>query len=249
MDKKLRRRIIERWMKYAPARWWGDPVDIRFFLAERLAALQGRKILDVGCNAGILASVATEAGNEVFGIELDSDALSEYRALSGAENIPLRAARASWNQLPFARQEFDTLLLGWVLYYEPRIEDKIRALSRLSDLLVPGGELLFVEANRLCPIQGRGRNCFWTPGEAAEFLSHHGYEVEELVYWNPLPSMLCYLPRGIKMQLPRNLLLTLYPPGKLVQYFPGWFEMFSRMGKSSLLQDACRSYFLRARKL
>ncbi len=235
-------------MQHAPLRWWGDPVDIRFLLAERLSALEGRRVLDLGCNAGVLASVAAERGNEVYGLELERDALDSYRELFAAEGLPLRAVCGNWHNLPFAPGSFDTLILGWVLYYDTTIEQKIHTIESLSDLLVTGGEIYFVEANRHCPIQARGNNCFWTADEAAAFFSSRGFKVEELTGWNPLPSLLCWLPREVKMRLPRGVLLALYPPGKLVQYFPGWYQVFERLGRYRFLRESCRSYYLRAVK-
>lgn len=248
IDDNLRRNIIERWMRHAPARWWGDPMDVRFLLAERLNALSGRRVLDVGCNAGVLAAVAAEAGNDVFGIELERDALLSLRRLSRAERLALRAVCGNWRELPFAPRSFDTLVLGWVLYYERTVEEKIRTVGRLSELLKPGGEMHFVEANRVCPVQGRGKDCFWTPREAAAFFENHGYSVRELVGWNPLPSLLCWLPGEVKLMLPRALILSLYPPGRLVQFLPGWYDMFKRLGTQKWLLNGCRSYYLRAVK-
>ncbi|RLB12756.1 MAG: hypothetical protein DRG82_16710 [Deltaproteobacteria bacterium] len=116
-------------------------------------------------------------------------------------------------------------------------------------VLKPGGRIYFVEANRFCPIQGRGEKCFWPVDRARKFFESHGFKVEETVGWNPLPTLFFWLPLKVKMKLPRKLLLWFYPPGRLLQYVPGWYALLRFAGKFTFLWRYCRSYYLCAIKV
>ncbi|OGF99666.1 MAG: hypothetical protein A3F83_10700 [Candidatus Glassbacteria bacterium RIFCSPLOWO2_12_FULL_58_11] len=249
MFRDLHRRIIRKWKTYAPERWWGDYTDIRFYLAERLTGLKGEKILDAGCNMGIMASEAAAAGNTVVGLELNPLPLNSYRAMFRDLGLPALAVNGSWRDLMFREGSFDILVLGWVLYCDRSAEEKSRSLSKLLKLLRPGGRVYFVEANRLCPIQGRGADCFWTIEEARLFFEAHGLEIREMLGWNPLPSLLFWLPLSLKMRIPQIILLCLYPPARLVQYLPGWYALFRFLGRFRRLWRFCRTYYICAEKL
>lgn len=249
MPPGFQRRIVRKWKTYAPRSWWGDPVDIRFLLARKLSELRGRKVLDLGCGAGVLASEAAAAGNLVVGLELRADSLDCYRRLFRESGLTPLAVRGDWSALPFRPGSFDTVVLGWVLYCDRDDPAKQRTLERLRELLAPGGMIHLVEANRLCPIQGRGRSCFWSQAQARAAFAAAGFRVVEELGWNPLPSLLGWLPLSVKLRLPRRLLLYLYPPGRLAQWLPGWFGLFRRLGSLRPLQRYCRSYYLRAVRL
>jgi len=149
-------------MTYAPELWWGDFVDIRFYLTEKLTELSGQRILDLGCNAGVIASECEAVGSEVVGLDMNLDALGRYQELFSDLKLPARVVCGSWNALP---------------------------------------------------------------------------------------SLLFWLPLSVKMQLPRKLLIYPTPPGRLVQYLPGWYKVFRFLSKFEWLWKYCRSYYLCARKV
>ncbi|HUU27077.1 MAG TPA: class I SAM-dependent methyltransferase [archaeon] len=248
MISSLHKRVVWKWKTYAPGRWWGDYLDIRFFLTEKLSALRGRKILDVGCNAGIIASEVVAAGNDLVGLEVNLDSLVEYRSLFKDLDLVSKPVCGSWKDLMFKEEIFDLIILSWVLYYDQTDDKKRETIEKLRRLLKPGGSIYFVEANRLCPIQGRGLERYWSPGQARDFFVSQGFRVEEQLGWNPLPSLVFWLPLEVKMRLPRTLLLCLYPPGRILHYIPGWYGLFRLAGGFELLWRYCRTYYLHVRK-
>ena len=249
MSCELHKRVVRKWMTYAPELWWGDFIDIRFYLTEKLAELSGQMILDLGCNAGVIASECETAGSRVVGLDMNLDALGRYQRLFSDLKLPARPVRGSWNALMFKKESFDVLVLSWILCYDMDNREKNLSLKAMHELLKPGGKLYFVESNRDCPIQGENQAHFWTAAEARDMLESNGFKVEELAGWNPLPSLLFWLPLNVKMRLPRNLLIYLSPPGRLVQYLPGWYKLFRLLSKYEWLWKYCRSYYLCARKV
>jgi len=249
MISSLHKRVVQKWKTYALERWWGDYIDIRFLLVNKLSHLGGQKILDVGCNAGIIASEAASNGNEVVGLDYNLDALWEYRHLFREIKLVPEIVCGSWNQLMFKEMCFDSMILSWVIYEDKTYTIKKETIAALRRLLKPGGSIYFVESNRLCPIQGRGLEPLWSPEEARDFFVSQGFDVEELLGWNPLPSLFFWLPYKIKIRLPRALLLYFSLPGRLLQYIPGWYAFFRVVGKYRFIWKYCRTYYIRAKKL
>ena len=248
MNRAFRDRIYRKWKKFAPERWWGDFVDIRFFLLEKLGELKGKDILDLGSNIGIIACEMARTGNRVVGLDTEREALATYREVFAAEGLEPLAVCGSMEALPFATPAFDVVLLGWSFCYLENDERKSKALEQMKLLLRPGGEVYFVEANRECYIQGRGRAFLWTVEEAPRFFKSRGFTIEDVVGWNPLPSLLFWLPLKLKMALPQKFVLCFYPPGRLLRFVPGWYGFFRWLGYHSFARKYCRSYFIRAIK-
>jgi SAM-dependent methyltransferase len=149
---------------------------------------------------------------------------------------------------PLASDSFDVIVFGWSLYCLEDDRRKASALERTASLLKPGGSVYFVEANRRCYVQGRGLGCFWTEEEACRFFESRGFAIKEAVGWNPLPSLLFWLPWRLKNALPRKLIQWLYPPGRVVRFIPGWYEFFRWIGRFAFARKYCRAYFIRAEK-
>ena len=249
MSYPQQKQIVKKWKHFAPDRWWGDFVDIRFFLTQRLSFLQDQRVLDLGCSAGIIASEAAQKGNRVVGLELVPDALVQYRNLFKKMNLEPLTVCGAWNALMFREMTFDSVVLSWSLYYDRNNEAKVLSIEQIRKILKPGGSIFFVEANRDCYIQGRGLECYWTVEEAICFFESNGFKVLEVLGWNPLPSLVFWLPLKLKMKIPQKLLSFLYPPGRLVQYIPGWYNFFRFAGKFKFIQKYCRTYYLRVVKV
>ena len=76
-------------MDHAPHLWWGDRIDARFLVAEALSSLSEARLLDVGCNAGVMLSEVPESNFRV-GIDLSQEALWRARKLN--PSVPLVVA-------------------------------------------------------------------------------------------------------------------------------------------------------------
>ena len=84
-------------------RWWDpnsefkplhDINPLRLDWIDRLAGLQGKRVLDVGCGGGILSESMAERGAEVFGIDLSERALkvAELHLLESGRRVRYRKA-------------------------------------------------------------------------------------------------------------------------------------------------------------
>ncbi len=114
-------------------------------LAEAIAPLTGRRVLDVGCGNGYYGFRALGAGADwVLGIDPTLRFVLQFLALNqliGAERLAVLPLAD--DDLPSlcnaAAGGFDTLFSMGVLYHR---RDPVQHLTRLRDCLRPGGELV-----------------------------------------------------------------------------------------------------------
>jgi ubiquinone/menaquinone biosynthesis C-methylase UbiE len=94
--------------------------------------LPGRRVLDVGCGTGALASALAERGARVWGVDASEEMLAVARAAVGTR-VGLKLGRAE--ELPFKDAWFERVVLRLVVH----LVERPRALSELARILVPGG--------------------------------------------------------------------------------------------------------------
>ena len=137
------------------SRWW-DPESefkplhqinpLRLDWIDRLAALAGRRAVDIGCGGGILAESMAGRGAEVLGVDLADRPLkvAELHALESGAQVRYRkiAAEAMADECP---GEFDVVTCMEMLEHVPDPESTVRACARLAR---PGGWLFFSTINR-----------------------------------------------------------------------------------------------------
>lgn len=103
----------------------------------------GRRLLDIGCGAGVLGRVMKSSYAEVYGVDIASDAVQL------ASNNGVVATRVNLNceALPYEAGYFDsvTALSVFQYFYDP--EHVLRECYRV---LVPKGELLLSVPNMRC---------------------------------------------------------------------------------------------------
>lgn len=137
-------------------RWW-DPESefrplhqinpLRLEWIDDLAALGGKKVLDVGCGGGILAESMAGRAAQVTGIDLAAKPLSVARlhALeTGVQNVDYReiAAEALALEQPGT---FDVVTCMEMLEHVPDPASTVRACATLAK---PGGWVFFSTLNR-----------------------------------------------------------------------------------------------------
>jgi SAM-dependent methyltransferase len=86
--------------------WWGDDLDVRFYLLSRILKIKNKKILDIGCNIGITLSFL-EKSNELYGIDIKSSFVNKSKKINPSASIH----NASMNKLPFKSDFFDVIVL------------------------------------------------------------------------------------------------------------------------------------------
>jgi SAM-dependent methyltransferase len=122
-------------------------------LARAVPAGDGpRRVLDVGCGAGVNLATMVSAHTGVTGVGLDVDAASvamaeetlrEWGITGRAEVVRADVREVVRDRSgPFA-DPFDVALLANVLYYLPP-EERLPLLGDVAGLLAPGGRLLVV---------------------------------------------------------------------------------------------------------
>ncbi len=103
-------------------------------LRRSLRAVQGLRLLDVGCSSGLFLDQARTAGFEVHGAELSADTAAFARSHFGLE-----VHAGDWREAGYAEGSFDVITLFDVIEHLP---DPFAELVAIRRLLKPGGLLL-----------------------------------------------------------------------------------------------------------
>jgi 2-polyprenyl-3-methyl-5-hydroxy-6-metoxy-1,4-benzoquinol methylase len=157
----------------------------------------GKRVLDAGCSSGYLARPLAARGCTVVGLELDSAAAEEARAV--CEEVLVGDVETM--ELPFEPGSFDVVLCGDLIEH---LRDPEAFLRRMRPLLRGGGKLVLTTPNvanwamRLGLLAGRWRYTergildrththLFTRATLVETLERAGYRVVELDFTVPLP--------------------------------------------------------------
>lgn len=136
-------------------RWW-DPASefkplheinpLRLDYIDRIAALSGKAVLDVGCGGGILSEAMAGRGAQVTGIDLGEKALkvAQLHKLESGAAVDYRLV--SIEELAEERPEsFDIVTCMEMLEHVPDPAAVVEACARL---VKPGGQVFFSTLNR-----------------------------------------------------------------------------------------------------
>jgi len=137
------------------SRWW-DPHSefkplheinpLRLDYIDNLAAIAGKKVLDVGCGGGILSESMAKRGAEVMGIDMGEAPLqvAELHKLESGVEVEYRqiTAEALAEEMPGA---FDVVTCMEMLEHVP---DPGSVIAACAKLVKPGGQVFFSTINR-----------------------------------------------------------------------------------------------------
>jgi SAM-dependent methyltransferase len=126
---------------------------IRDLLVRTVTARRPRRVLDIGCGAGLHLAAMLEAAPEATGVGVDVDpgaaalarrTLSErgLAARGGVEVVDIREALADGRPAALA-DGIDLALLANSIYYVP-VDERVELLRAVARLLAPGGALVVV---------------------------------------------------------------------------------------------------------
>ncbi|MEO8442231.1 MAG: bifunctional 2-polyprenyl-6-hydroxyphenol methylase/3-demethylubiquinol 3-O-methyltransferase UbiG [Betaproteobacteria bacterium] len=193
-------------------RWWDPGSDfkplhdinpLRLDYIDRIAGLNGKTVLDVGCGGGILAESMAQRGAGVTGIDLSDRALkvAQLHILESGVEVDYRQTSAE----DFARERpggFDVVTCMELLEHVPEPASTVRACAAM---VKAGGHVFFSTINRnlksyLLAVIGaeyvlrmlpRGTHRyekFIKPSELAAYCRQTSLDVREIVgmTYNPL---------------------------------------------------------------
>lgn len=184
---------VEKNFKLAPYFWWGDYIDVRFFLAYQVSKEKKKKILDIGCGAGIILSMASDS---CFKCGIDIDLVSLNYAKTIVPNGYFFKSKASF--LPFKDNVFEIILLSHLLGEINDKKEKEIIMKEVYRCLKQNGLLLITNTNRDNFITGRFRDKKLSLKELKELVLKEDFEIKSIIGWNPIPSFIFFLPKKIK---------------------------------------------------
>lgn len=136
-------------------RWW-DPQSefkplhdinpLRLEHIDRIAALDGKTVLDVGCGGGILAEAMAARGARVTGIDLADKPLKVAQLHLYESGLPVEYLKISAEALARSQPaHYDVVTCMEMLEHVPDPAATVRACT---ELLKPGGWVFFATLNR-----------------------------------------------------------------------------------------------------
>ncbi len=137
------------------ARWWDphsefktlhDINPLRLGYIERAVALEGKRVLDVGCGGGILAEAMALRGARVTGIDMGEEPLRVAELHTLESGVAVDYQRIPVEQLANERPAgFDVVTCMEMLEHVP---DPGSVIAACSQLVRPGGHVFFSTLNR-----------------------------------------------------------------------------------------------------
>jgi SAM-dependent methyltransferase len=126
---------------YEPFLWLGERLGMRNRRGQLLAKARGR-VLEIGAGTGLNLKHYPDGIDELVLAEPGAAMVGRIDTSRYPGSAPVSAVRAAAEDLPFADDEFDTVVSTMVLC---TVTDPERALAEASRVLRPGGRLLFCE--------------------------------------------------------------------------------------------------------
>ncbi len=130
-----------------PSYVWRRGQDRRLEQIREYVALEGRRILDVGCGLGMYVSRFRQFSDQVYGVDIDAEKIAQ--ASLSLPNLQVAPAE----KLPYPDEHFDVILLNEVIEH---VDDDRQSIREAYRCLRPGGHILIYAPNRLYPFETHG---------------------------------------------------------------------------------------------
>ena len=128
---KFIKKINYLWSDENKRFWWGDPLDVRFYLSYVLSKLRNKQVLDVACNTGIVSSQMKTCN--VVGVDLNSGALSLAKVLNPDSKFYVQDIFTLNKK--FRKESFDVIILSHILPKDNFASDRFP--EELLDVVIP----------------------------------------------------------------------------------------------------------------
>lgn len=196
--------LAGEWWDAQGALWTLHAINpLRMEFIRMHAALEGRRVVDVGCGGGILTEALARECTDITGIDLAAASLSTARLHAEAEGLHIRYRLMPVEDLAASESGgFDVVTCMEMLEHVP---DPAGVVQACADLLKPGGWLFLSTLNRtpqafalaivaaeyltgMIPRGTHDWNKFIRPSELASWLRAAGLELIEQqgLHYNPL---------------------------------------------------------------
>ncbi len=204
-----------------PSFVWRAGQTRRYDMIFQALALEGKRILDVGCGMGMYTGAFAQHSEHVVGVEVEAD-----RARAAYQQVP-RIAQAVGEALPYVAKSFDVVFSHEVLEH---VSDDRRCAEEMVRVTRPGGHIVIFVPNRLYFLETHG--IYWRG------VYHFGNK--PLVNWLPnglrnrlAPHVRAYTGRSLK-----RLFLDLPVCVRVhTQIYPGYDNVVARRpGLGHMLQ-------------
>ncbi len=130
-----------------PSYVWRAGQERRLDIVREHVALEGRRILDVGCGLGMYTEAFGRYSDQVYGVEVELE-----RAVA-AQGRSRGVAQAVGEALPFPDGAFDVVFSHEVLEH---VDDDRQAAREMVRVTRPSGQIVIYVPNRLWPFETHG---------------------------------------------------------------------------------------------
>ncbi len=97
---------------------------------ELLGPVDEKRVLDVGCGDGLIASELARQGAHVIGLDADPAMVAAAQSRAERESVQLRVIEGQAETLPFDDAVFDCVLAVTVLSISPMATNRMYGFSR-----------------------------------------------------------------------------------------------------------------------
>ncbi len=178
---KIYNKINKSWKKY-PSYFWGDYIDVRYYLCNKLQNIKNKRILDLACGSGVIISTLDKSNN-IYGVEIDDQRIQNAKTLNPHANI----IKGDIFNLDF-KEKFDVIILANVLPKHDYKSNKTpkELIGYIKQFLRPNGAIHLTTPN--------SDNTYYrktTKFVNEEYLKNlfQGFNYK-MRYWNPFPIQL-----------------------------------------------------------
>ncbi|MES2710852.1 MAG: bifunctional 2-polyprenyl-6-hydroxyphenol methylase/3-demethylubiquinol 3-O-methyltransferase UbiG [Pseudomonadota bacterium] len=163
------------------------------WVAARAGGLAGKRVLDVGCGAGLASEAFARMGAEVVGMDAAPEALAAARPHAEAGGLTIDYREGGPEDLADG-DRFDVVVALEVIEH---VEARAAFIAALARAVAPGGVLVMSTLNRtpraflmaklgaeyllrLLPVGTHDWRMFVTPGELGALLRREGFRVTDV---------------------------------------------------------------------